>query len=144
MSSATREDDKGSDGTQRLDKWLWYARVVKSRTLAAALVTDGKVRVNRTRAEKPSQSVKAGDVVTVTAHRQVHVWRVLAPGLRRGPPAEARLLYEDLTPAPAAPAGPASTDTGSSVAAQAQRAPGSGRPTKRDRRAMDSLRGRDT
>jgi ribosome-associated heat shock protein Hsp15 len=122
------------EATQRLDKWLWYARLVKSRTLAAQLVTDGKVRVNRTRAMKPSQSVRIGDVLTIASRGRVCVWKVLAPGERRGPPAEARTLYEDLSPQPQArPDGPI----------QAQREPGSGRPTKRERRHLDRLTGED-
>ena len=83
---------------QRLDKWLWFARVVKSRSLAAALVADGKVRVNRERTSKPSQPLRVGDVVTVAVHARIRVLKVLAPGARRGPPAEAHQLYEDLTP----------------------------------------------
>ena len=79
---------------QRLDKWLWFARITKSRTLAAQLVVDGKVRVNRTKAAKASQTVRSGDVLTIALRGHVQVLRVLAPGLRRGPPPEARQLYE--------------------------------------------------
>jgi ribosome-associated heat shock protein Hsp15 len=85
-------------GVQRLDKWLWFARIVKSRTLAVQLVQDGKVRVNRTRAAKPAQSVRPDDVLTIVVRGNVQVLRVVAPGARRGPPAEARLLYELLSP----------------------------------------------
>jgi ribosome-associated heat shock protein Hsp15 len=88
----------GGCEVQRLDKWLWFVRVVKTRTLAAALVAEGKVRVNRERASKPSQALRVGDVVTVTVHAQVRVLKVLGTGARRGPPVEARDLYEDLTP----------------------------------------------
>ena len=97
MSGRHRADAGGAEA-QRLDKWLWFARVVKSRTLAAALVIDRKVRVNRERASKPSQMLRVGDVVTVAVHARVRVLKVLAAGARRGPPAEACLLYEDLTP----------------------------------------------
>jgi ribosome-associated heat shock protein Hsp15 len=97
MSERHRADGGGAEA-QRLDKWLWFARVVKSRTLAAALVIDRKVRVNRERASKPSQMLRVGDVVTVAVHARVRVLKVLAAGARRGPPAEACLLYEDLTP----------------------------------------------
>lgn len=89
-------------GTQRLDKWLWYARLVKSRTLAAALVAGGAVRVNRAKIAKASHAVGPGDVLTIAAHGRIRVVRVLGPGTRRGPAAEARLLYEDLA-SPAAP-----------------------------------------
>ena len=83
---------------QRLDKWLWFARIVKSRTLAAQLVQDGKVRINRAKVAKPAQAVRPNDVLTVVVRGNVQVLRVVAPGARRGPPAEARLLYELLSP----------------------------------------------
>jgi ribosome-associated heat shock protein Hsp15 len=86
----------GGAPAQRLDKWLWFARVLKSRTLAAEFVERGKVRVNRVRVVKPSQTVREGDVLTVSLRGQVLVLRVLAAGARRGPPLEARLLYERL------------------------------------------------
>ncbi len=115
-------------GRQRLDKWLWFARVVKSRTLAAKLVAEGHVRINARRQDTPSKAVNAGDVLTISLERDVRVLKVLAAGARRGPYEEARLLYEDLTPAPEpesiAAAGFAATE------------PGSGRPTKKDRREM--------
>ena len=87
-----------SAGTQRLDKWLWFARIIKSRTLATQLVENGKVRVNRVRAAKPSQAVGSGDVLTIAVRGRVQVLRVLATAERRGPPAEARLLYEVVSP----------------------------------------------
>ncbi|MET0652662.1 MAG: RNA-binding S4 domain-containing protein [Hyphomicrobiaceae bacterium] len=92
------DDAPQAAGTQRIDKWLWFARIIKSRTLAADLVVEGKVRVNRVRATKPSQTVRPGDVLTVTLRGRVDILRVLAPGERRGPPDEARRLYEVLTP----------------------------------------------
>ncbi len=81
---------------QRLDKWLWFARVVKSRSLAARLVTDGHVRINAVRADNPAKSVKTGDILTISLDRDVRVLRVVAPGARRGPYPEARLLFDDL------------------------------------------------
>ncbi len=89
---------------QRLDKWLWFTRVVKTRSLAARLVTDGHVRVNSARVGTAAKVVKPGDVVTVALERHVRVLKVLAPGDRRGPATEARTLYEDLAPRPAAAA----------------------------------------
>ncbi len=83
-------------GRQRLDKWLWFARVVKTRSLAARLVGEGHVRVNGMRATAPARAVQPGDVLTIALERQVRVLRVLAGGERRGPFPEARLLYEDL------------------------------------------------
>jgi len=82
---------------QRIDKWLFCARVVKSRSLAAKLVQAERVRVNREKVEQASHLVKAGDVLTISLDRHILVYRILELGLRRGPAAEARLLFEDLT-----------------------------------------------
>jgi ribosome-associated heat shock protein Hsp15 len=81
---------------QRLDKWLWFARFVKSRTLAAKLVSDGFVRVNGQRAETPAKALAIGDVITVAVARTTAVVRVEALGTRRGPAEEARRLYREL------------------------------------------------
>jgi ribosome-associated heat shock protein Hsp15 len=89
---------------QRLDKWLWFARVVKTRTLAARLVAEGHVRINAQRVETPAKLVGPGDVLTIALERQVRVLKVVAPGTRRGAYPEAKLLFEDLTPAPGASA----------------------------------------
>ncbi len=85
-------------GRQRVDKWLFFARAVKSRSLAARLVQAGHVRVNRDKIDQASHSVKVGDVLTIRLDRRILVWRVLDPGTRRGPAEEARTLYEDLAP----------------------------------------------
>ncbi len=82
----------------RVDKWLFFARIVKSRTLAQNLIRNGRLRVNGNRIASPSATCKHADVLTVALDRQVKVLRVLAPGERRGPAPEARTLYEDLTP----------------------------------------------
>jgi ribosome-associated heat shock protein Hsp15 len=87
-------DEALAPAVQRLDKWLWFARVLKSRTLAAELVERGKVRVNRMRVVKPSHTVREGDVLTISLRGRVLVLKVLAAGARRGPPPEARCLYE--------------------------------------------------
>ncbi len=120
---------------QRLDKWLGFARVIRSRTLAAGLVTEGHVRINRERVVKASHLVRPGDVVTVTVGPRVRILEVVAPGERRGPATEAQGLYRDLTP-PHVPDAAADAISGSIPA----RAVGAGRPTKRDRRAVDRLR----
>jgi ribosome-associated heat shock protein Hsp15 len=86
---------------QRLDRWLYFARLVKSRTLAADLILAGKVRVNRARVGKPSQLLRTGEVVTIALRGRVLVLKVLAHGQRRGPAPEARGLYEVLSPVPA-------------------------------------------
>jgi ribosome-associated heat shock protein Hsp15 len=82
---------------QRIDKWLWFARIVKSRALAAKLVTEGRVRLNSNRVETSARAVGPGDVLTVALERDVKVLRILANAERRGPYSEARLLYADLT-----------------------------------------------
>lgn len=85
------------DPRQRVDKWLWFARVVKSRTGAAKLVEDGHVRVNSVRIDNPAKSVRPGDVLTVALDQDVRVLKVKAPGERRGPLEEARHLFEELS-----------------------------------------------
>jgi ribosome-associated heat shock protein Hsp15 len=83
---------------QRLDRWLWFARFMKSRTSAAELVGHGKVRVNRVRVIKPSHMLREGDVLTIALRGQVRVVEVVGLGERRGPPEEARLLYRQVEP----------------------------------------------
>ncbi|MFE1599167.1 RNA-binding S4 domain-containing protein [Methylobacterium sp. ID0610] len=82
---------------QRLDKWLWFARFAKTRSLAARLIAEGYVRVNGERAEAASKAIAVGDVITVAAAHATMAVRVLALGERRGPAPEARLLYADAT-----------------------------------------------
>jgi ribosome-associated heat shock protein Hsp15 len=121
---------------QRIDKWLWHARVVRTRSSAAALVTEGHVRLNGERVGAASRPVKAGDVVTVALDRVVRILKVTGFAERRGDADAARLLCEDMTPiSPPRAAGPT----------PAERDPGSGRPTKQERRATDRLQeqGRD-
>jgi ribosome-associated heat shock protein Hsp15 len=115
-------------GSQRIDKWLFFARVVKSRSLAAKLVQSGAVRVNSVKVDQPATLVRPGDGLTISLERRILVYRVLAEGVRRGPAEEARMLYEDLTPPP--------TQKAERVVV-AEREPGTGRPTKRDRRLTD-------
>lgn len=81
---------------QRVDKWLWFARIVKSRTLAAKLVAEGHIRVNSTPIDTPAKPVGPGDVLTIALQREVKVLRILASAQRRGPYSEARRLYADL------------------------------------------------
>ena len=70
---------------QRIDKWLFFARVVKSRSLAAKLVQAGKVRLNREKIDQAAQAVKPGDVLTISLDRRILVLKILLPGTRRGP-----------------------------------------------------------
>lgn len=118
---------------QRIDKWLWFARFYKSRTLAAEMVELGRVRLNGERCSKPSQIVRAGDVLTFAAGPNVRVVRVVAGGVRRGPATEARVLYDDLSPVQPKAEAEAAPESGT-------RDKGAGRPTKRDRRVIERLR----
>lgn len=94
---------------QRLDKWLWFARFFKTRSLAARLCEGGRVRINRVPVAKAHQAIRVGDVLTFPQARQIRVVRVLALGDRRGPASEAQRLYEDLAPPePRGPEAPAS------------------------------------
>lgn len=96
-----REEEAGEGGGRiRLDRWLFHARVFKTRTLAADRIAEGGIRLNGTPCRKPAQLVGPGDVVTVGGGARVRALRVLAPGSRRGPAAEAQTLYEDLAPQP--------------------------------------------
>jgi ribosome-associated heat shock protein Hsp15 len=81
---------------QRLDKWLWHARVVKARTSAAALVEAGHVRINGVREMAPGHAVKAGDVLTIGLDRTVRILKVVGFAERRGDASAARVLYDDL------------------------------------------------
>lgn len=112
---------------QRLDKWLWHARFFKTRTLAAKVVTGGRIRVNGTKIAKPSFGVGADDVLTFPQARRIRVVRIAALGDRRGPAAEAQALYVDMSePEDNVPHAP--------------RFDGKGRPSKRDRRNLDLSR----
>ncbi|MER8806537.1 RNA-binding S4 domain-containing protein [Mesorhizobium australicum] len=126
-----------AEGRQRIDKWLFFSRAVKSRSLAAKLVVAGRVRINRDKAAQASDLVKPGDVLTITLDRRIFVWKVLGAGARRGPSEEARTLYQDMSPPPA-PKGDTPPD-----AIPAMREAGSGRPTKKERRQTDRLHDED-
>ena len=83
-----------AESRQRIDKWLWFARIVKSRTLASDLVDAGQVRINRAKVAKPAQLVGPGDVLTIALHGRVRILKVLACAERRGPATAAAGLYE--------------------------------------------------
>jgi ribosome-associated heat shock protein Hsp15 len=121
---------------QRIDKWLWHARLVRTRTAAAALAASGHVRLNGERVTGASRAVRLGDVVTVALDRSVRVLKVAGFAERRGGADSARLLMEDLIPPTASSAEPEPAPAGA-------RAPGTGRPTKRDRRAIGQLKSGD-
>ena len=116
--------------TIRIDKWLWHARFYKTRSLATRAVQDGAIRVNAERVVKPACLVAAGDTLTFAQGERIRVVRVAEIGIRRGPAPEAQTLYEDLSPPPAPP-GEVARNPGFD---------GGGRPTKKDRRALDLSR----
>jgi len=113
---------------QRVDKWLWFARVTRTRTAAQALAVSGQVRVNREKVASASRAIRIGDVLTIVAGTRIRVLKVAAIGIRRGPSSEAQSLFEDLSPPPLAP--------------ESRHVRAGARPTKRDRRAIDSFRDR--
>jgi len=82
---------------QRIDRWLWHARLVRTRGAAAALAGAGYVRVNGTRIDAPGRMVRTGDVITVALERSVRVLKVRGFRERRGPAGSAETLYEELT-----------------------------------------------
>lgn len=128
---------EGGGGTLRLDKWLWFARFFKTRSLATKYVQSGKLRVNTVTVAKPHYALKPGDVLTFPMRAGVKVVKVLDLGSRRGPAPEAQGLYDDLSPPPPSKA-PVDPDQPGPIAA---RDAGAGRPTKRERRETDRLRG---
>jgi len=114
-----------------VDKWLWAARFFKTRFLAATACNGGRVDLND-QAAKPSRLVRPGDVLRVTVESGRRIARVVALAQQRGPAPAARALYDDLTP----PAPPRIQG-----ARPPYRTRGAGRPTKRERRAIERLRG---
>lgn len=135
MPDDTGKADTFSADKQRIDKWLWHARIVRTRSAAATLVTTGHVRLNGARIDASSRMVKSGDVVTIALDRVVKVLKVLRFVERRGDATLAQTLYEDLT-APLPPLAERPVPV-------AEREPGASRPTKRDRRAIDKFTGGD-
>lgn len=90
-----------SEATCRIDVWLWRARFFKTRSLAAAAIDAGRIRLTRhdaapSRLDKASRTVRPGDSLVFVLAGRVHLIRVRAVGERRGPPVEARTLYEGL------------------------------------------------
>ena len=119
----------------RLDKWLWYARFFKSRSLASKVCEAGKVRVDGARISKSHHQLRPGAVLTFPQGRHIRVVKVLALGTRRGPAAEAQALYEDLKPPEPTNRLPRGTGL-----QPAQVARDGGRPTKKQRRALAQLK----
>jgi ribosome-associated heat shock protein Hsp15 len=119
---------------QRIDKWLWHARVVRTRQAAAALAASGHVRLNGQRIDAASRPVRPGDVVTVALDHSVRVLKVLGFAERRGSAEDAKAICEPLEPAVSSVPPPAARPS-------ARRDTGAGRPTKQDRRAIARFTG---
>ena len=125
-----------SEDRQRLDKWLWYARFFKTRSLATRVCAARRVRINHVVVAKANAALKIGDVLTFPQASRIRVVEVVALGERRGPAAEAQALYTDL--APDEPV--VGKAAGGETPAPAPRARGAGRPTKAERRATERLK----
>ena len=121
----------------RLDKWLWYARFFKTRSLATKLISSGKLRINGEVTSKPHRQAQIGHVLTFVQGPNIRVIRIDEVGKCRGPAAEAATLYTDLDPPPA-------RKTNKEVRLHNSRFEnrliGSGRPTKKDRRETTKLK----
>ena len=87
-------------GALRLDKFLWFARIVKTRSLAQALAEEGRLRLGGRVVDRAHAPVRVGDVLSFAVHGHVRVLRVEALPERRGPPSEARLLYSEIPARP--------------------------------------------
>ena len=91
----------------RLDKFLWFARIVKTRSLAQTMAEGGRIRLGGRVVDRAHSAVRVGDVLSFAQRGEVRVLRVEALPARRGPPAEARALYSDL-----GATGPLTSETG--------------------------------
>ena len=133
-------DGNAVPDTQRIDRWLWHARFFKTRTLASKFVTDGKVRITRDddtfRAEKPSTTVRPGDVLVFSRNDVLRIVEILQCAARRGPASEARTLYDDQSPPQESSSAPKEEKSPQPFA----REKGAGRPTKKDRRALNAMK----
>jgi ribosome-associated heat shock protein Hsp15 len=90
------DDRISTPPSRRLDQWLWFARLVKSRSLASRLCAAGAVTLNGVAVRKPNHTVRIGDAIVAPQGGLRRTLRVLALGFRRGPAAEARCLYEEV------------------------------------------------
>ena len=128
-----------AEAGQRIDKWLFFARVVKSRSLAQKFVQTGAVRINRDKTDNPARIVRPGDVLTISLRGGVRVLKVASPGARRGPASEAATLYEDLSAPKASEEGAEAREERPDPAAPGFD-PGERAPDKKQRRALARLK----
>lgn len=117
----------------RLDKWLWYARQVKTRTLAQKIISGGRVRINGDKTTSSKKLVGPNDVLTLTLPRDIKILKIEACGTKRGSFSIAQLLYEDLSPAKEVRPKETKLET-EPIAGK--------RPDKRDRRTAQILNGK--
>ncbi len=125
MSASVPHTPPAPPETIRADKWLWHARFFRSRALAARTISAGHLRIDGRKVHKPAQLLRPGMTLTFLQARRVRVVRVAALSTRRGPAAEARALYDDLTP-PEPPRAPSAPPPGHDAP---------GRPSARERRS---------
>lgn len=115
--------------TIRIDKWLWYARFFKTRSICAKLISDGRISLNDQQIKKPATVVNIGDRVMFRQGEWQRIVTIVGIGTRRGPASEAQELYEDLSPPkPKRENNP-----------QNPKYEGKGRPTGKQRRALSSF-----
>ena len=123
----------------RLDKWLWFSRFFKSRTMAAKVCQSGRIRINGTIVRKSKTFVSRGNVISFPKDTHIRVVKILELGERRGPAFEAETLYEELDPPLARKKLDDIEKKDIRTIPIAQRERGSGRPTKTERRAINKL-----
>ena len=122
--------------TLRLDLYLYYIRIFKSRSLATKFISSNRLRISGKVTQKPHKLISAGDVLTMTINDNIKIIKVLDVPSRRGPYSESLSFYQDLTPIETTPKNKA-------VKSKIKFVDRIGRPTKRERRQIDRLMGRD-
>ena len=122
--------------TLRLDVYLYYIRIFKSRSMATKFVSTNRLRISGQVTQKPHKMISIGDVLTMTINHNIKILKVLDIPNRRGPYSEAINFYEDITPIESIP-------LKESVKPDIKFVERVGRPTKRERRQTDRLMGRD-
>ena len=122
--------------TIRLDIYLYFIRIFKSRSIATKFVSTNRLRISGQVTQKPHKMISIGDVLTMTINHNIKILKVLDIPNRRGPYSEAINFYEDITPIESIP-------LKESVKPDIKFVERVGRPTKRERRLTDRLMGRD-
>ena len=122
--------------TLRLDVYLYYIRIFKSRSLATKFVSTNRLRISGQVTQKPHKMISIGDVLTMTINNNIKILKVLDIPNRRGPYSESLNFYEDITPIESIP-------KKESLKLDVKFVDRVGRPTKRERRQIDRLMGRD-